>query len=192
MWWTWTGEGGFVVVVVGLGVVVGAGGGRQCRSVVGGSSGMNTVTVSVVVVGFFSSFFSFFLVLGLGGKMKENKLVRRPCFLSSGAGSVVAGTLGLTSQSEGFGGGQKSVMWGGGGGGVRVATSVSFSVVCSSFVVTMVTCGFSVFGSSSFTVTIVEMVSSGMKTSEKYLYRKCSYVQYKPSAPYPSQFSSLI
>ena len=74
------------------------------------------------------------------------------------------------------------MMWGGGGGGVRVATSV----VCSSFVVTMVICGFSVFGSSSFTVTIVEMVSSGMKTSEKYLYRKCSYVQYKPSAPYPS------
>ena len=58
---------------------------------------MNTVTVSVVVAGFFSSFFSFFLVLGLGGKMKENKLVRRPCFLSSGAGSVMAGTVGLTS-----------------------------------------------------------------------------------------------
>ena len=55
------------------------------------------MTVSVVVSGFFSSFFSFFLVLGLGGKMKENKLVRRPCFLSSGAGSVVAGTVGLTS-----------------------------------------------------------------------------------------------
>ena len=67
------------------------------------------------------------------------------------------------------------MMWGGGGGGVRVATSISFSVVCSSFNVTMVTCGFSVFGSSSFTVTIVEMVSSGMKTSEKYFYRKCSY-----------------
>ena len=56
-----------------------------------------------------------------------------------------------------------------------MATSISFSVVCSSFNVTMVTGGFSVFGSSSFTVTIVEMVSSGMKTSEKYFYRKCSY-----------------
>ena len=64
------------------------------------------------------------------------------------------------------------MMCGGGGGGVRVAASISFSVVCSSFVVTMVTCGFSVFGSSSFTVTIVEMVSSGMKTSEKIFLQK--------------------
>ena len=50
---------------------------------------MNTVTVSVVVSVFFSSFF---FVFGLLGKIKENKLVRRPFFLSCGAtGSLGAG-----------------------------------------------------------------------------------------------------
>ena len=59
------------------------------------SSGMNSVTVSVVVVSvFFFSFFSFFF--GLAGKIKENKLVRRPFFLSCGAGAFGAGASAVT------------------------------------------------------------------------------------------------
>ena len=68
------------------------------------SSGMNTVTVSVVVSVFFSSFF---FVFGWLGKIKENKLVKRSPFFSDGGGSLGAGAsvVVFSSWVEGFGGG---------------------------------------------------------------------------------------